>query len=188
MSAMRTLAVVVLATMSTACQPVPPASPGGDADAPPPTATQPIGSTAGISLVTDSAEYTVRFVHPMYRTRIGFVFRNDLRDALTRTHCSTPTPMLEKNVNGRWVVAYHSVELMCLRIPHFRIGPQSTYRAALDLAVAPPSATNMAPRLEVDSIPGTYRMRWSLKRGEDPEEPRAPTVEAVSNEFRLVLR
>jgi hypothetical protein len=76
---------------------------------------------------------------------------------------------------------------MCLTIPHFRIAAGATYRGTLHFAAAPPGR-NMAPVLEVESIPGTYRLRWALRAGSDPEAPGAPVVEAISNEFRLVER
>jgi hypothetical protein len=143
---------------------------------------------AQATLATDSAEYTVRFEHGMYRATIGYTYTNRSDDAVSATHCHTPPPpMLEKKVGEEWVRAYSPVMLMCLSIPHFRIAAGATYRSALHFVAAPPRR-NMAPVLEVESVPGTYRLRWALRAGSDPEARSAPVVEAISNEFRLVER
>ena len=140
------------------------------------------------TLATDSAQYTVRFVDGMYRTTIGYVYTNRSDDAVSATHCDAPPPpMLEKQVGDRWVRAYDPVMLMCLTIPHFHIARGATYRGVLHVGAAP-RGHNMAPALEVESIPGTYRLRWRLRAGSDPEVAGAPIVEAISNEFRLVER
>jgi hypothetical protein len=140
------------------------------------------------TLATDSREYAVRFETGMYRATIGYTYTNRSGDAVSATHCHTPPPpVLEKKVGEEWVRAYSPVQLMCLSIPHFRIAAGATYRGTLDFAAAPPGR-NMAPVLEVESIPGTYRLRWALRAGEDPEARGAPVVEAISNEFRLVER
>jgi hypothetical protein len=141
-----------------------------------------------VTLVTDSTQYTVRLVDGMYRARIGYTYTNRSGDAVSTNHCHTPPPpILEKRVGDGWVRAYSAVMLMCLTIPPFRIAAGETYRGTLDLAVAP-RGVNAAPALEVDAIPGTYRLRWALRAGNDPDARDAPTVEAISNEFRLIER
>jgi hypothetical protein len=140
------------------------------------------------TLATDAAEYTVRLDVGMYRTTIGYTYTNRSGDAVSAVHCQTPPPpVLEKKVGEAWVRAYSPVMLMCLSIPHFQIAAGATYRGRLDFAAAP-RGRNMAPELEVESIPGTYRLRWPLRAGSDPEARDAPTVEAISNEFQLVER
>ena len=144
---------------------------------------------ARATLATDSAEYTVRFEHGMYRATIGYTYTNHSGDAVSATHCHTPPPpVLEKRVGEGWVRAYSPVMLMCLSFPHFRIAAGATYRGTLQFAAAPPGTRNVAPVLEVESIPGTYRLRWALRAGSDPEARGALIVEAISNEFRLVER
>jgi hypothetical protein len=145
-------------------------------------------SQARVTLATDSSQYTVRLVDGMYRAAIGYVYNNRSGDAVSATHCRTPPPpVLEKKVGEQWVRAYSPIMLMCLSIPHFRIARGATYRGTLDFAAAP-RGRNMAPTLEVESIPGIYRLRWALRAGEDPEARDAPVVEAISNEFRLIER
>jgi hypothetical protein len=41
--------------------------------------------------------------------------------------------------------------------------------------------------LMVDSIDGTYRLRWSLVSGANPDDRKAPRIEAISNDFRFRL-
>lgn len=142
----------------------------------------------GVTLASDSSQYTVRFVDGMYRATIGYVYTNRSGDAVSATHChSPPPPLLEKRVGGQWVRAYDPVMLMCLTIPHFRVPRNATYRGTLYFAAAQ-RGRNMAPTLEVESIPGTYRLRWGLRAGDDPEARGASIVEAISNEFRLIER
>jgi hypothetical protein len=145
-------------------------------------------SQARTTLTTDSAQYTIRFVDGLYRATIGYVYTNRSGNAVSATHChSAPPPLLEKKVGEGWVRAYNPVMLMCLTIPHFRIAAGATYRGALHVAAAP-RGRNMAPALEVESIPGIYRLRWALRAGDDPEARDAPVVETISNEFRLIER
>jgi hypothetical protein len=46
---------------------------------------------------------------------------------------------------------------------------------------------NMMPELKVDSIDGTYRLRWIFSEGTEASRD-ARKVEGISNEFRMVLR
>lgn len=141
---------------------------------------------AGVTLRTDSARYTVRFAPPLYRVRIGFVYRNGTGTPVSTEYCREPgPPTLEKAVGGRWVPAYNPVTLLCQVVPPFRVAPGGTYRGTLDVAVAP-RGTRVGPQLAVDSIAGTYRLRWALRAGPEPADPRAPSVEASSPPFQLV--
>jgi lysophospholipase L1-like esterase len=120
----------------------------------------------------------------MYRATIGYTYTNRSGDAVSASYCGTPPPpVLEKNVAGKWVRAYDDVRLLCRSFPDFRIPAGTTYRSAVHMAVAP-RGRNRIPYLEVDSIPGTYRLRWPLRAGNDPDV--GAILEAISNEFRLV--
>jgi hypothetical protein len=174
------LALVVAG--SAACQTTAP--PGEETPAPP----QARAGQSGASLVTDSTQYTVRFVDRMYRARIGYTYTNRTGQPVSRNYCRTPPPpVLEKLVDGKWVRAYRPMMPACLTTPPFRIAPGATYRGTLNFAAVPPGQ-NAAPALEVGSVPGTYRLRWMLTAGNDPEAAAAATVEAISNEFRLIER
>ena len=143
----------------------------------PPVNEQP----AEVTLVTDSAEYTVRFARGFYRATIGYVYTNQSGDAVSTDECPVPWPALEKKANGRWVRAYNPLRPHCRSIRPFRIPDGGTYRDSLDLAVAP-RGRHATPTLEVDSINGIYRLRWTLRAGYNPGRRR---VVAISNEFRL---
>ena len=44
------------------------------------------------------------------------------------------------------------------------------------------------PELEVDSIDGVYRLHWGFTEGPNASADKARRVNAVSNEFRMILR
>jgi hypothetical protein len=97
-------------------------------------------------------------------------------------------PTLEKEVSpGRWVVAYSPFFQLCRSEPPFRVVAGATYRGVLDLLVAP-KGSSIGPALRVDSIAGTYRLRWALRAASDPDNRSAPLIESISPSFRLVAR
>jgi len=138
--------------------------------------------------VTDSVQYRIRVENRFYRGEIGYRFTNPTGATLSRTYChNAPPPELEKNVGGRWVVAFHPARLLCENIPPFRIAPRATYRGTLDFRAAQPGLA-IYPHLEVDSIDGIYRLHWFLVVGAEPRAAGAATLEAISNEFQLAER
>jgi hypothetical protein len=139
------------------------------------------------ALRVDSSQYTVRLVGLMYEATIGFVFTNHTGGIVSESYCRTPTPpILEKRLDdGRWLLAYSQILLMCQSIPPFRLAPGESYRGTLYMAAAKPGA-NIVPRFEPDSVPGIYRLRWVLRSGPDPDNRSRPTVEAISPSFRFV--
>ena len=140
------------------------------------------------SLTTDSARYTVRFGRPYYRVRIGFVYRNGTSAPVSANYCRSPAPpMLEKWVDGRWVLAYAPAMLLCKSEPPFRVASGEEYRSVIDVAAAKPGL-HFGPELAVASIPGIYRLRWILSTGPDPDDRTLGTVEAISASFELVER
>jgi hypothetical protein len=145
-------------------------------------------AAAGATLRTDSTKYTVRFVSPMYHAVIGYVYTNGTDAPVSENYCRTPRPpLLEKSVKGHWVVAYDQIEFACQSVPPFRIAAGATYRGTLEVTVARPGK-NFAPELRVAEIAGTYRLRWVLRSGNNPDDPRAHAVEAISAPFEVVER
>ena len=143
---------------------------------------------SGAFIATDSAAYAVHVEGGLYHAAIGYTYTNGTHAPVSADYCHVPgPPTLEKQVGDQWVVAYHAIVLLCQTVPPFRIPGGSMYRGTLGLAVAPGGA-NMGPPLLVDSIPGTYRLRWVLRAGNDPQDKAAPNVEAISNSFRLFER
>jgi hypothetical protein len=147
------------------------------------------GHPAGARLRADSARYTVRFDGAHYRAAIGYRYENRTAAPVSMTHCHAPRPpALEREVApGRWVALYDPMLLMCRSVPHFTVPAGGTYRGVVDLLVAPRGA-HAGPRLAVDSVAGTYRLRWVLRAGPDPDDQRAGLVEAISPSFRLIVR
>jgi hypothetical protein len=144
------------------------------------------GGQPTAALVTDSTRYTVGRANGFYRATIGYVYTNRSSTVVSTNYCQTPgPPLLEKNVEGHWVRAYNPIVLSCLAIPPFRIPAGASYRGALHFAAAQ-RGRNMVPMLEVDSVPGIYRLRWVLHTGPDPDASAAALVEAISNDFRFV--
>lgn len=148
----------------------------------------PDADRAGASLRTDAAEYVVEYTGTLYRAAIGYTYVNRTRTAVSAHQCQTPSPpALEKAVNGHWVPAYAPEVFLCESIPPFRVPAGGTYRGTLALRVAHRDR-HTSPELLVDSIPGTYRLRWVLRAGSDPADTTAAWIEVVSNSFRLVER
>lgn len=140
------------------------------------------------SLRTDSAEIGVHFRPPAYVAKIGFVYVNTTAGPVSMAGCGgPPDPQLEKKVDGRWVPAYYPFYLACLTKPDFRIESGATYRGVISFGAFEPGH-NTAPELLVDSIDGIYRLRWDFAEGTDATAEGVRRVEAVSNEFRMVLR
>ena len=150
------------------------------------------GDVSGMSardtllLRADSAVYHVWATGPLDRVTIGFVFTNGTRAAVSAAYCRTPPPPdLEKWVNGRWTVAYRPVAWACKSEPPFRVAARAQYRGVLPVGAARPGA-RLVPAWQVDSVPGTYRLRWVLRAGPDPDNRARPLVAAASAPFELV--
>ena len=145
------------------------------------------GGEPGPSIVTDSTQYTVHDVNGFYSANIGYSYTNRTGTTVSVNYCGKPGPVgIEKRVDGQWVGAYDPIVLACLTIPPFRLATGESYHGAFNFGAAQPGR-NMMPVLEVDSVPGIYRLRWGLRRGPDPDATEASPVDAISNEFRLVL-
>jgi N-acetylglutamate synthase-like GNAT family acetyltransferase len=139
------------------------------------------------ALRADSAQIHVRRSDYAYGADIPFVFTNTTAKPLSVAGCGGPTfPGLEKKVNDRWVAAYNPVYLMCLTKPDFMLKSGETFRNVVQFSAYEPGH-NTHPTLEVESIDGIYRLRWVLVEGTDATAKDARQVEAISNEFRMVL-
>ena len=139
-------------------------------------------------LRTDSTEIGVHFGGELYLAKIGFVFVNTTASPISKAGCGFPPwPEVEKLVNGRWTAAYHPAYLMCRTIPDFVIAPGASYPGVIEFHAAAPGK-GIGPTLRVDSIDGTYRLRWVWTEGREADRKNARSVEGISNEFRMVLR
>lgn len=140
------------------------------------------------SLRTDSAEFGVRLADSVYMAKIGFVYVNTTGGVVSKAGCGRPPdPLVEKRVAGEWIPAYNPVYLACLTKPDFRLESGATFRDVIEFR-AYERGGNTWPKLLVDSIDGIYRLRWDFVEGFDATDTTARRVEAVSNEFRMILR
>jgi hypothetical protein len=148
---------------------------------------QPLESTMTASLRTDSAVVGVHHGSYEYFAKIGFVFTNTTSKPVSKAGCGNiPGPSLEKNVDGKWVSAYSPVYLLCLTKPDWSLAAGASYHGELEF-YAFERGHNTYPILDVDTIDGTYRLRWQFAEGTDATAPDARRVESTSNEFRLFL-
>jgi hypothetical protein len=144
-------------------------------------------------LRTDSSEVGVHFGGEVYVAKIGFVFRNTTAGPISLGGCGgPPMPQLEKLVSGSWVAAYYPFYPACRTFPDFVLNAGATYRNSVTVMAAPRGAKT-GPQMEVDSVNGVYRLHWIWNEGKGPDSPiqRGPTprrVEAISNQFRMILR
>jgi N-acetylglutamate synthase-like GNAT family acetyltransferase len=150
-------------------------------------ALSPLKQPLTASLRADSAEIHVRRSGFTYSANIPFVYTNTTANPVSMAGCGGPYwPALEKKVNDRWVAAYYPNRLLCLIKPDFMIESGKTYRDVLQFAAYEPGH-NIGPDLRVDSIDGTYRLRSVFAEGTDATAKDVGSVEAISNEFRMVL-
>jgi len=140
------------------------------------------------SLRTDSTEIGVRHSTGAYFAKIGFTYTNTTKKPVSKVGCGFPPfPTLKKTVNERWITAYYPVYLACLSKPDFMLRSGEEYHGELEFMAYEPGH-NTFPILEVDSIEGTYRLQWVFSEGTDATAKGARRVQAISNEFRMVLR
>jgi len=139
-------------------------------------------------IVTDSSEISVSFRGNAYVAKIGFTFTNTTGHVISRAGCGGPGwPGVEKMVKDRWVEAYYPFYPACRTIPDFSLEPGAQIRDQVSF-MAFAAGHRTVPELMVDSIDGVYRLHWSFTEGREATAEKARRVEAVSNEFRMILR
>ena len=151
------------------------------ADAPPP-AESPM-------ITTDRQSYQVRRTANGIEVDIVTTFTNHTNDTVRLHPCgqSQPAFTLEKWVDGAWRPAYTQVCPAMLNLNPPTVMPHA---ARTDTArVRAMTGANAAPRLEVDSIAGTYRLVYAQayrtwRPNEGPGDL-LPLEQRVSGAFRL---
>ncbi len=130
------------------------------------------------SLITDLAEVTVHYRGHGYSANIGYTFTNTTGLTISRSGCGGPgSPDLEKQVGTRWTPAYYPVVLTCRTYPDFTWPSGAQIREALRF-VAYERGQNSYPQINVDSIEGIYRLRWTFTQGREAGAKGARNVEA----------
>jgi hypothetical protein len=141
---------------------------------------------ASALLRTDSTEIGAHMSGYYYLAKIGFAFTNTTPNTISHGGCGGPGfPQVEKKVGEQWVLAYSQVYLDC-RNPPMMIPSGETYQAVLPFMASAPGH-NEEPSLLVDSIDGTYRLRWAFSEGTGGGYTSARKVEGISNEFHMTL-
>jgi hypothetical protein len=122
-----------------------------------------------------------------YFGTIGFVFINNSGNVISQAGCRTPgSPLVEKRVNGEWVVAYYPIYFACRTRPDFTWEPRVRLRDTVRF-FAFQGRRGAGPELRVDSVDGVYRLHWSFTEGRDATAKGAKRYDVVSNEFQLVV-
>lgn len=133
---------------------------------------------------TDTTEIRVGRSDQLYGARIGFVLVNTTAGAISSGMCM---PNVEKSVTRKgkqvWEAISFGVVMGC-DATGFREG--ETYRERA-LFSAPSMERYMSPDHWINTIDGTYRLRWPFVEGKDLTSGRARRINAVSNEFHMTL-
>jgi hypothetical protein len=117
-----------------------------------------------------------------YGASIGYQFVNTTANPMSALGCGgPPAPELQKLVNGHWTPAYYPFVPACRVTPDFALPGGGKLRGVVAFNAA-------RPELLVDSIDGVYRLYSLWTEGTQADAPNARRVEAISNQFRLVLR
>ena len=139
-----------------------------------------------ISIQTDRARYEATVGEagvPSVKITIPITYRNASDAAVYAIGCHPPEPpLLEKHVNGTWVVAWAPIVNYCLR-PPWRIGPGETRRDTVRVYGAK-RGHNAAPTFDT-GVPGTYRLAQTLYADPEGERPLPPVT---SNTFEVTER
>jgi hypothetical protein len=137
-------------------------------------------------------------VLPVIKVTIATSYTNRTGGAVYLPTCVEPSqPVLEKKLEGKWVVAYAAGERRCLGDP-VRIEAGATYRDTFYVEAFLINKDSFSSRLRVKEIPGTYRLVRSLYKtdprtwgsggyGRDASISQLlPLRERISNEFKLI--
>jgi hypothetical protein len=134
---------------------------------------------------------------PVIKVTIATIYTNRTGGAVYLPTCVGPSqPVLEKKLEGKWVVAYAAGERRCLGNP-VRIEAGATYRDTFYVEAFLINKDSFSSRLRVKEITGTYRLVRSLYKtdprtwgsggyGRDASISQLLALrERISNEFKL---
>jgi hypothetical protein len=138
-----------------------------------------------VVLSADSAEYTIGLRGPLHTAYIDFQFTNRTGSTVSANSCGAPIPpeVQKRRADGSWVFAYNPLVLTCRTQPAFSVPDGGSYHGTLTVVAGRDS--NISPTLLDDSVPGSYRLKWRLRVGPNPDDETAPIFEPVSSPFRL---
>lgn len=132
---------------------------------------------------TDARSYTLHAGRDSYDVSIGVTFTNLTGDTVYFPRCKMPEFELRKRVPGGWAGAWEPSAYFACKGQPIVVPSRGRWRTRLDIRAFYPGSRWGGPQFRVDSIPGTYRLRW--ERVETPAAVSLPEEERVSNEFAL---
>lgn len=140
-------------------------------------------------LSTDAVEYDIDIGGRLIALDIGLDYRNPLNKSVAVARCGGPAnPILQKLVDGDWVLALAIPEPLCISRPPLVLPPKSTYRFGFGAHVDAYELDRWIQRVD-GSLDGTYRLRWWVglhDPGADTEVGTPlPEEFVVSNTFEL---
>jgi hypothetical protein len=136
---------------------------------------------------TDSVQIGVRHRGFTYRADIGFVFTNTTPNPVSTSSWCPPFQILEKKVLDHWVAATNFKNCLASGTTYaLTIESGKSYRDDLQFWASDRGHSGW-PELMLDSIEGTFRLRWDFVEGKDVYAKGARKVEGISNEFQMVL-
>ncbi len=121
-----------------------------------------------------------------YTAAIPFVYVNTTPNPVFVSSCGDQSQLLEKKLDGKWIVAWAPMRLMCRVIPDYSIASGGSASGVFRLS----TSTSTEGRFHEwygGSIEGTYRLRWDFVGGTDAGAPGARRINTVSNEFKIIL-
>jgi hypothetical protein len=138
---------------------------------------------------TSADEYVLETTSIGWQTEISFVYANRSDGPYYLVNCGgSYFYVLEKLVEGRWVVSWGPILPLCLS-PAIRIDAGATFADTLGIFGGYPG-TNTGPQFQMADPEGVYRIVVEALRSFDedarPFGPTLPREQRVSNEFRLV--
>lgn len=138
---------------------------------------------------TSADEYVLETTSIGWQAEIDLVYANRSDGPYYLVNCGgSYFYVLEKLVEGRWVVSWGPILPLCLS-PVIRIDAGATFADTLGIFGGFPG-TNVSPKFQMANPEGTYRIVVEALRSFDEEArpfgPMLPREQRVSNEFRLV--
>jgi hypothetical protein len=138
---------------------------------------------------TSAEEYVLKTTSIGWETEIPFVYANRSGGPYYLVNCGgSYFYVLEKFVEGRWVVSWGPILPLCLS-PVIRINAGATLADTVGIFAGFPGTKN-GPQFQMPDPQGVYRIVVEALRSFDedarPFGPMLPREQRVSNEFRLV--
>ena len=122
---------------------------------------------SGPPIRTDKQTYTLKQSGETLSVSFDMTYTNQTSDPTHLVTCNGIfSILLEKLIDGKWVLAYGSDSPDCLG-PFISIEPGRQHAYELNVVVFVPSSEN-EPKFQVDNPVGTYRLVWPIYESLNP--------------------